>query len=143
MDNIWQRLTPSEKKWLRDKYKDLTTDRDPYSPHDNWIDVDLLEDIFERDNLISTEDKEQGEVLIVPLSKVYNILKWANECTPDNEEAQVTLTVLESLFGDNLQDFKKCENHNKNGCSCWLEWPLRCCLETGEKYYCPRYIKKQ
>lgn len=141
MENLWTRLTPNEKKWLRRKYQDLTSDRDPYSPYDDWNDVDLLEELFGKDNLNSTQEDQEG-IMIAPLSKVYSILRWARECTPDNEEAQISLNILESLFGDNLQDMRKCENHNKNGYSCFVEWPLRCCLETGEKDWCPKYIKK-
>lgn len=71
----------SEKKWLRDKYKDLTTNRDPYSPYDDWNDVDLLEEIFEKDNLISTEEEQEG-ILIAPLQKVLGIFRWAKKNVP-------------------------------------------------------------
>ena len=33
--------------------------------------------------------------------KIKSLYKWATECTDDNEEAAVTQTVLENIFGKN------------------------------------------
>ena len=100
MLKIWNKLTRKEKKYLRDKYIDLTTDRDPYSSYDDWGDVGILEELFGEENLTSSSTEPSEEILIASKEKALSIYRWAKECSPDNEEAQITLSVLESLFSE-------------------------------------------
>lgn len=35
-----------------------------------------------------------------------------------------------------------CKHHNVGRYNCWVNWPLRCCLDTRTENRCPKFIPK-